>query len=65
MEYEMFLLEFCSFFSHYPLFMYKQVKGWVQTCSSLDKLMETTDARANEISEGSETNSLTYPLNIH
>lgn len=36
-------------------------------CSRLDKvkLMKTTDARVNEISEGSERSSLTYPLNIH
>lgn len=63
----MFLPEFCSFSSHYPPFMYKQVKGWLQICSRLDKvkLMETTDARANEISEGLERNLLTYPLNIH
>lgn len=29
------------------------------------KIDEDQNARANEISEGSETNSLTYPLNIH
>jgi len=63
----MFLLEFCSFSSRYPPCMYKQAKGRVQTRSRLDKvkLMDTTDARANEISEGSERNSLTYPLNIY
>lgn len=63
----MFLLEFCSFFSHYSPFVNKQMKRWVHPCSRLDKvkLMETTDARANEISEGSKRNSLTCPLHIH